>query len=108
MTQAEHLEVAFFHSDEQDVYQALQAAMDNFAAQHIGLPEIVVMELWRRVAEVRPDDWYAISHGPVKVQLRSPHDCEYEEIAGSVLSEHNFICARRIATPEKEESNASA
>lgn len=89
-------EYSFYQTEEKNVYRALLEAIDHFAQQNIGLPDIVMMNFERRFGEVGADYWHTVYHGPVAIALRSPQDIEIEEMKSTPLLPNTFICIRHI------------
>ena len=69
------------YSDDQteNTEEFLHNAVTHFAEQHIGYPDTIVMELWRRLL-LPADTWHTIRVGPITISLVSPHEGHEEKM----------------------------
>jgi hypothetical protein len=64
-------EVTFFNSNTEDTSTWLTEAADHFASTHTGLPDSIIINVFRRIM-LHPDNWHSFKHGAISITLLSP------------------------------------
>jgi hypothetical protein len=93
-----NLDVLFVSSEQQDSRAFIQEAVTKFAETHTGYPDIIMMEMWRRMTTLCADDWHGFKHGPIHIPLISPHEAA-ESFRGYAVPYNTAVCIRRSPMP---------
>lgn len=88
------IDYCFYSSEEPDTSKLLTGAIEHFGSLHCGVPDMLIMDFWRRLTTLPASQWQGVSYGPISVVLRSPHDAPAEFQAVSVAPTM-VICVRR-------------
>ncbi len=88
------IDYCFYSSNEPSTNKLLTDAIEHFGSLHCGVPDMLIMEFWRRITTLPADAWNRVSYGPLIVQLLSAHDAP-AEFQGVTLKPDMVLCVRK-------------
>jgi hypothetical protein len=88
------IDYCFYSSPEPNTAKLLLAAIEHFGSLHCGVPDMVIIEFWRRLTSLPADQWHGFYYGPIKVSILSPHDAP-PEFQGVALLPDIVLCVRK-------------
>lgn len=65
---------SFYTDTELDTEKFILTAIEDFANKHIGFPDVVYIEFWRRLTGLSHDRWNIVYHGAVPIAVKTPQD----------------------------------
>jgi hypothetical protein len=97
-----------YKSNQLDTIAFLQEASDGFGKEHCGLPEGIIIDLFRRLTTLPAQHWHTIPHGALPIPLYSPGECELPLALRYVTVEWNeAFCFRSIPLPIESSESVS-
>lgn len=88
------IDYCFYSSEDPDTVRLLTEATEHFGSLHCGVPDILIMDFWRRLTTLPASQWHGLPYGPVHVTLCSPYDAP-AEFQGVAVTPNMVICVRK-------------
>jgi len=100
MLNHEEYDFTFYADTESDTVKFINEAVSDFCDKHIGYPDAVFLQCWRRVTTLPSDMWTSIKIGVVPIAVKSPQDNDIPVFLDNLpLRPDTALCIRKKAIP---------